>query len=217
MSWPEWEGLASSHLDEAGIGSPVDPWLVAWSLDLEVLAGAVGCDAYLDLVKREIRVDPTYRRDRQGFRIAHECAHALLLEAGMPDTEPACDAVASCLTLPRIDFMRDRRATGGDLFALRELHPYASHEAILRRMVSLDAAVAWVWDVAPVERRYRIVTPGMRWAHRAPTPLELEAMTHALDAREHAEPIGGVRAWPVIEGDFVRVVSLAALDVLTAW
>lgn len=215
MSWPEWEGVAAGHLEAANIGAPVDPWLVAWSLDLKVKAGPRGAGGYLCLERATIYVDPDERIERQGFRIAHECAHAILIDAGMSDHERACDAVASCLMLPRIDFMRDRRRTGGCLLGLRELHPWASCEAIARRMLSVEHGIAWVWDVeGPRRRLYKIVSPGLRWALREPTPIEWEALRGALETGEPCEPRGGVRAWPIVEPGFVRVVSVAAFDVL---
>lgn len=214
MSWPEWEGIAASHLDAAGIGSPVDPWLIAWSLDLEVRTGPPGWSCF-DKAAGIIYVDPDDRVERQGFTVAHECAHLLLDEHGARNTEAAANGLASCLMLPHADFGRDSRRLGGDLFALRDLHSWASHEAIARRLVSMSPSVAWVWDVeGPRRGRYSLVTPGLKWAHRRPTRVELDALEGALKSKEPVEAIGGVRAWPVLEPGFVRVISVSAMDAL---
>lgn len=210
--WEDWEGLAAWFLDEAGIGSPVDPWLLAWALDLEVLEGPRGCRGYL--LGSSIYVDPADRIERQGFTVGHECSHVILRRAGLADTEDACDAVTSCLLMPLIDFTRDLRQLGGDLFALRGRHPYASHEAVARRIVSVTPSVAWVRDQQRPPRR--IVSPGLRWPHQQPTPVEAEAMAEALRSGLPAEPVGGVRAWPVIEPGFERVIAVSAADALGA-
>jgi hypothetical protein len=215
MSWADWEGIAEAFLNEAGIGAPVDPWLVAWALDLEVKTGPAGVGAFLDDLGATIYVDPNDRLERQGFSVAHECAHSLLRERGLAGTEHACNSLASCLVLPRIDFTRHVKQTGGCLVRLRELNRWASNEAIVRRRVSIDPFVAWVWDVeGPRPGMYSIVTPGVRWPFHEPTRYESAALHEALETRAPAEPLGGVRAWPVIEPGAVRVISLAALDVL---
>lgn len=214
--WAELEGLAGAFLGDAGIGAPVDPWLVAWSLELEVVTGPPGLGTYL--CEDTIFVDPLEREERQGFGVIHECAHELLRGAGLPSTEALTNGLTSCVLLPRIDFMRDVRSTGRDLYALRGLHPWASHEAIARRIVSIAPAIAWVWDrTAPRRRRYSIVTPGQRWHRREPLPVELDAMTAALECGEPVEAVGGVRAWPVREPGFERVICVSDLDVLAAY
>lgn len=212
--WAEWEGLAARFLGETRIGTPVDPWLVAWALDLEVRTAPPGWSC-LDKTQGIIYVDPDDRVQRQGFTVVHECAHLLLAEAGLPNTEHAANCLASCVALPWIDFGRDVRRTDGDLYALAELHPWASHEAIARRRVSMSPLVAWVWDVeGPRRQRYSIVSPGYRWPHEDPTPHEMDALLGALETREPVTSIGGVTAWPIVEPGYVRVISVAALDAL---
>lgn len=217
MSWPEWEGIAEAHLNEACIGTPVNPWLIAWSLDLRVRTGPPGVGGFLDDIAGIIYVDPAERVERQGFVVAHECAHALLRDHRQPGTEHACNGLASCLMLPRIDFTRQVRKANGCLVRLRELNPWASNEAIIRRRTSIDPYVAWIWDVeGPRPGMYSIVSPGIRWPFDEPTRYESEALHAALDAREPVEPVGGIRAWPIIEPGAVRIISLASFDVLTA-
>ncbi len=218
MDWEDCEGLANDVLDSCGIPVPVDPWMVAWALGLEVRTGPASLKAGC-LIGDRIFVNPRDRLERQGFTVAHECAHYLCDLEGIPhasQTERVCDALASCLLLPRIDFTRDTRRTGGCLFALKALHPWASHEALVRRLVSIMPGVAWVWDCetpSGSRRPYSIVTPGQRWPYRRPTRDELDAIDAAIETRAPAESCGGVRAWPVFEPGFARVISLASIDV----
>jgi hypothetical protein len=210
-----WEGIADAHLAKAKIGTPVDPWLIAWSLHIEVRSARPGTRAVLD--GDVIRVDPTARFERQCFDIAHECAHAIATDHGVEDTEAACNGIAAALLLPRVDFIRDVRQTNGCLLGIRARQPYASCEVIVRRKLSIDPGVAWVWDVAPKRKRYPIVTHGFRWPHRRPTPAELEVMHAALEAKAPVESRCGIRAWPIVDHDAVRVISAAPFEVLEAF
>jgi hypothetical protein len=215
MSWDVWEGVAAAHVEAANLGSPVDPWLAAWALEIRVETGLPGAKAVLD--GDVIRVDPTARFEKQCFDVAHEVAHVLLEEAGLEDTEPACNAVASCLILPRIDYRRMNLQTNGCLLAMRERQPYASCEVIARRKLSVEPGVAWIWDLAPKWKRYPLITHGHRWPHRHPTEAELDVMQRAASERVPVEDHGGIRAWPVIDGAAVRVISIAPFDVLEAF
>ena len=83
--------------------------------------------------------------------------------------------------------------------------------------MSVRCAVLWVWDVeGPRRRRYNVISPGWRWPLKVPVPVEREAMDAALADRCTVEPIGGVRAWPVIDGSFVRVLCLSDGETLMA-
>ncbi len=57
------------------------------------------------------------------------------------------------------------------------------------------------------------MTPGKRWHYRRTTRYELDAIYAAIETRAPAESCGGVRAWPVFEPGFARVISLASIDV----
>lgn len=210
-----WEGIAAAHIEAARIGTPVDPWLIAWSLGLRVESGLPGCRACLD--GNVIRVDPTARFERQCFDVAHECGHELAERAGIADTEATCNGIAAALMLPRVDFLRDIRQTNGCLLAIRARQPFASCEVIARRKVSIDPGVAWIWDIAPRQNIYPIVTFGHRWPRELPTREERETMELAIEERTPIEAHGGIRAWPIIEGDAVRVISITSFDVLEAF
>jgi|SRR5690606_9384796 len=212
----ELEGLAAAFHEEARIGAPVDPWALAWALELEVFEGPRGLGTYL--CGDAIFVDPADRIERQGFRVSHECAHAMLRTAGLPNTERTADALAGRLLMPRLDFVRHLRRAGGCLYALREMNPWASHEAITRRIASVSPTVAIVWDrVAPRRRRYRITSPGIAWHRREPLEVEMDAMLGALDDGGPVESVSGVRAWGIREPGFERAICVSSFESLTAY
>lgn len=214
--WAELEGLAASFLDDARLGGSIDPWLIAWALDIEVRTGPPGLGTYL--CGDTIFVDPRDRLERQGFGVAHECAHELLVGARLPNNEPHANGLASCLLMPRIDFARHLRQCAGDLYALRVFYPWVSAEALARRVVSMSPCIAWIWDhVAPRRRRYSVITPGHRWPFRRPLAVELEAMEAAIECGAPVESVGGVRAWPLDEPGFRRVICVSDLEVLAAY
>lgn len=212
MDVTELEGLAARILDEWGKGPPVDLFELARDCGFVVRFGSAA-----SLVGNIITVDDSLRPEKQRWDAGHELAHALLEQARLPEAEPTVQYLTSCLLLPRLDFLRDVRRLGRDPWRLKERHPWASHEAIARRLVSQEPSVLWIWDRGPggEESLYKVVTPGWRWPLRQPTALEQQALDEAAEAGgEPVRPLGGVVAWEVAEPGWRRVLCLSDAEVL---
>jgi hypothetical protein len=93
--------------------------------------------------------------DAQAYLVAHEVGHDLIAHAGaLPaDEELAASRVGCALLLPRRPYLRDLRARGWDVPALRALWPLASPWIHARRIAEvIDGAVASRW------RRGRLIS-----------------------------------------------------------
>lgn len=204
MRW-DLEEVARVALEHADVGAPVDPELVADRHGLEVRnAVTEGL-----LLGRTIYVRETHRRQRRAFAIAHELAHWLLRAAGLPDTETNCNYLASALLLPRLDFEADLRRVGWDLIALCARHPFASFEAVARRIVALRDARAHVFDkpLAGQRKPFRYSIPyGL-----VPTEEERAAAREAVLCGAPVELRTGLTAWPVLEHDWHRAIVVSVV------
>lgn len=204
MRW-ELEELAREALERANVSSPVDPEIVADRHKLVVRHAAT--DGLL--IGRTIYVREEHRRQRRAFAIAHEIAHWLLRRAGIPDTEANANYLASALLLPRLEFEAALRRYGWDLIMLCALHPFASFEAVTRRIVALREARAVVFD-KPLRGQRRpscyTVPYGL-----VPTDEERMAAREAVRSGAPVELRAGLTGWPVLEWDWHRAITLAAL------
>lgn len=212
------EGIAHEYLSEAGQGDgPVDSYRLCARAKLRVVLGEPGAKAAL--VGRLIFVDPNDPPERQRFAAAHELAHRILRERGLPDDEWSVNWLASALIHPRAWFLARLAARGWDLAGLREDCPWSSYEAIGRRVVNVERAVLWVCDRGPdgtSSRRVRSAGIDPRLAR--PTAIERRLVKHAADRLEPQQE-RRVGAWPLPlpARDRLRVVSLApAAELLTS-
>ncbi|MBK8260191.1 MAG: ImmA/IrrE family metallo-endopeptidase [Nannocystis sp.] len=191
------EGLASEMLESVEMGCPVHPWTMAARAGYVV---RVGPARYPAMTLGPTIVVPDHRDERRAFAVLHELAHATLRNAGLPDPETTVDLVASAALLPRAAFLRDVERTGGNLHALKRLHPHASYEAIARRLVAVCGGAVTVHDVGP--RGHRSRTAG------APRRLGALARSLVLEAHHGGEVVGPdeARAYPIKDGAWSRVV-----------
>lgn len=209
MDW-ELEQLARETLEAVDAPLPIDPDWIAYRLGLTVMDGGPGCEGLLLDELGQILVDDSLRRERRAFAIAHELGHFLLRRAGRPDRERDANYLASALLLPRDDFERHLRRYGWHLERLRGVHPLASFEALARRVVALRKARAFVFDKSladPAKRRWYSVPSGAR-----PSRAEWEAAKSAAESGGPVLPYPGLSAWPVLERDWHRVITLADLE-----
>lgn len=206
MRW-DLEELARQTLEDADLGPPVDPDLIALELGLEVLDGGEACDGLL--IGRQIFVDERLRPERRAFSIAHEVGHHLLRSNGLRDDERSANYLASALLLPRDDFQRDLRRFGWDLLQLRAAHRWASFEALARRVVALRTARAFVFD-RPLRGQRGASVYSVPWGQR-PTPEEQLAANEAVRSGAPVEVRAGLTGWPVIQSDWARAITLASL------
>lgn len=200
--WWEMEEAARLALERANVGVPVDPELIASDQGLDVHhAETEGA-----LVGRFIFVDRRLRRERRAFAIAHEIGHHLMRDTPLWKSERAANYLASALLLPRFDFEADLRRYGWDLIALCAHHRFASFEAVARRIVALREARAFVFD-HPLAGQREPSQYSVPWG-LVPSDEELLA---AAEARVYGAPIelrAGLTAWPVLEHDWHRVITV---------
>lgn len=205
MDW-ELEELARVWLERANVGVQVDADLLALRLDYEV------CDAPTEgcIVPPHIFVSELLRPERRAFTICHELAHEVLRLSGFNNwkSEQAASYLGSALLLPRDDFDRDLKRIGWDLIALKARHRHASFEALARRIVALREAHAVIWDKPLCGQR----RPG--WyaipRHHRPSREEREAAAHAVATGSPIELRAGLTAWPVLQHDWHRVITITA-------
>lgn len=207
MRW-ELEEIARGALEQTDLGPPVDPDILAHRLQLEVMDGGAGCEGLL--IGRWIFVDEAMRPERRAFAIAHEIGHHLLRRHGLEvpgrNDERGADYLASALLLPRDDFERDLRRLGWDLIALHARHRHASFEAIARRIVALRDARAFVFD-RPLRGQAHPSSYSVPWG-LVPTDDELAGVEAAIADGGPVEVTCGLTAWPVIQHDWVRVITV---------
>lgn len=205
MDWDR-EEIAREALERADLGTPVDAELLAHRLGFEIYdaAGSEGL-----LVGGKIFVDPAIRRERWHFAIAHEIGHALQRVAGIRDTEHGANYLASALLLPRDDFERDLRSCGWDLLCLRTRHRWASFEAVARRIVALREARAFVFD-RPLRGQRAPSVYSVPWGLH-PSEEERIAAREAVDIGAPVELRAGLTGWPVVQDDWLRAITIAAL------
>lgn len=195
----------------------MSPWKLAADLGVRVEEGQPGERASIRQVDGEwvATIDPALSVRRQGTLLAHECAHPVAQRFGLPGDDATAWRIAAALLLARDDFVRDLRASNGWVEPIVERNPYVSHELVARRAVALhESMILRVIDVTPRRHSYVVTSLGWRWKVAA-TSAERVAIQEAL---EHgaSEPLGGVRAWRVVDGDFVRILCLSDGEVLTA-
>jgi len=195
------EDVAERLLDAAEMEGPTHPWRVAVRFGFDVRIGLPRMPA---TVLGRVIVVPDHRVERRGFAVLHELAHVALRTMRVRDTEARVDAVASAVLLPRASFTRDVARLGSDVHALKVVHPFASHEAIARRLVQLGLAAVTVHDRGPRGVRCRRVG-----ARRTPPTLERALV---LEAHASGEVVGPpeVRAYPVRDGAWSRVIVVEA-------
>jgi hypothetical protein len=205
--------IAGEVLAEAGIEPPACAYRLCLAAGLAVRVAPRRARACL--VGSTVLVPPHDPPERQRFAAAHELAHLLLRERGLPDAERDADALAAALTLPTPWFCAQLERLGWDLLALRRICRYSSHEAIGRRIVSLGGAVLWVCDRARGKRHStRWLSDDADPALAHPTPLEWQTVARVARERQayRDERIG---AWPLESPDVLRVISLARAEGLT--
>lgn len=206
-----WDSIASEVHDRIGTDGAVDPIFVAYALGLRVVVSSRIERA--SVIERTIIVPDGQRRERTGFSVLHEVAHLLLRTRGIEDSEPACDALAAALLLPRRALDRDLRSTWA-LPDLRERHPHASHEAIARRILALREAVVVVADRAPARRWKRLRSASLDLRLSIARRIERDLVDAADQSGEPEGPSDLVRAWPLRDGGARRVVLIAQADEL---
>lgn len=190
------------------MGHPINPDLLARRRQLRVLDGGPGCDGLL--VGSRIIVDESLRPQRRWFAIAHEIGHDIQRKEGLPDTEHGANYLASALLLPREAFELALRRWGWDLIRLAAHFRYASFEAIARRICALRDARACVFD-RPLLQQCEPAEYTIPWRYRRPTLEEREAADAAFECGAPVEFRAGLTAWPVLEHDWHRAITVANL------
>lgn len=215
------EGVAAAVLDELGLEPPIHPWHLAAALGVTVVDGAPGDRARVEVQAGGWRVvlDPLERAERRATGLCHELGHLLGARAGLGWGEHVAWWIAAALLLPYGELRRLRRAHGRDIAAIAAASTWTSHELVGRRLLMVEPTLRlWVWDrEGPRPDRYVVEGGGWRWPRpRAPLPVEVEALelAYAEGPGADVEPIGGVRAWRVDEGPWVRLLALADGEVL---
>jgi hypothetical protein len=188
------EGIAREAWESTGSLLPVDAFELAWALGVTVVPWRkAGGSREDDTVWYPQKARPV----RQHGTVAHELGHWLLEQHRLDARDEASARyLAGALLLPRVPFLADLAATDWDLFELQRRHPNASAEMVVVRMTQVSEATAWVWDAAKLARRYGLDADDSEAAPIVDRVLELERPLAA----------GPVRAWPVFDGRFRRVI-----------
>lgn len=210
--WPAAETVAAQIVAATNYDPTEDPFRILKRMGLEVGLGRRGCQA--TVFRDEVIVDPSARPVRQRFDAIHEAVHLVYEAQGEDPSERLVNATTCATLCPRQPFLSALRHYGWAPDQLAHAFPWVSQETLARRIVSLRPAVLWVCDVRPRRRLYRVISPEWQWPVRRPLPVEAEAMDAALEDRCAVEPIGGVRAWPVVDGEWVRVLCLSDAEAL---
>lgn len=193
------EGMAGRMLEAVEMTAPVHPWVMAARAGYRVRMGPGSLPA---MTLGPTIVVPEHREERRAFAVLHELAHAALRNSGHDDPEGLVDAIASAVLLPREPFARDVEETRGDLDALKARHPFASYEAIGRRIVALRGGSLLVHDIGPRGKRVR---------QSGTLPHRTLARALVLEAHASGRPLGPpeMRAVPVRDGAWSRVLLLS--------
>lgn len=207
MEW-DLEELARVALERADLSGPVNPYTLARRRGLRVLDGGPGCEGVL--VGTRIIIDASMRRSRRAFTVAHEVGHHILRESGHPDTEHGANYLAAATLLPRLDFEPDLRRWGWDILRIVAKYRHASFEAVARRICALREARACVFD-RPLRGQAPNSSYVVPWTLGWPTEEEREAADAAIESGVPIEMRPGLVAWPVLEHDWHRGITVANL------
>lgn len=207
MHW-DLEELARIALERADVGAPVNPDLLARRRELEVFDGGPGSKGLL--IAKKIYVDETQRPRRRAFTVGHEIGHDIEDEHGLPRAEWRANYLASALILPKLDFEADLRRWGWDLIRLAAKHPHASFECLARRIVALRDARACVFD-RPLAGQRKPTSYAIPWRGARPSDEERTAAREAIACGAPVELRPGLTAWPVLEHDWHRAITVASL------
>lgn len=144
MGADEAEDVARQHIAESGLDDrpDCDPRVFAASyLGLRLASWGRFGAALVDGVVWYPAWAPD---DAQAYLVAHECGHELVRDQRLEGDclERVCSRVGVALLLPRRAFLRDLRAHGPDLAALRALWPLASEWVIARRIAEVASYTA---------------------------------------------------------------------------
>lgn len=210
----EAEGWARQIVEASRYEPHEDPFRIVHRLGLRVMTARISVQP--TVMGRTVIVDRATRPVKQRFDAVHEAIHVVLRARGAADPEPLVNAITAATLCPREPFLVALRRHGWAPERLASVFPYVSQETLARRIVSLRPAILWVQDVAPQRRLYPVVSGEFRWPFRRPTTLERQAMDEALTDRRLVEPVPGVRAWPVLDPPYVRVLCLSDCESLLA-
>jgi hypothetical protein len=192
------EGIARDIWESVGSPLPVDAFTLADALDLQVRGWPKSMGARAGAL---IRYPTKARAVRQHMAIAHEIGHWAAEHAGIdPQDEHDARYLGGALMLPWAPYRTDMERTDWDLFELQTLHPNVSAEAHVVRMTQISPATASVWDCGKLHR----------WYGADQLPDYHGDATVADRVLEVERPIvdGLVRAWPVFDGRWRRVIVL---------
>lgn len=206
MIW-ELEELARERLEAANLGAPVHPDTLARELGFEVRHA----DCRGKLIGDTVYVSDGLRAEMRAFDICHEIGHRICDEAGIPSTEWRANYLASALLLPRFEFEVDLRRVGWDLLALKARHRHASFEAVGRRIVALREARAVIFDRPLPPHTIRPPRPRTAPHGHRPTEEERVAAREAVLSGAPVELRAGLTAWPVLQHDWHRAITVRAL------
>lgn len=207
MRW-DLEELARVALERADMGAPVDPDVLAYRRGLRVYDGGPGSAGLL--IAKRIYVDETLRSVRRAFTIAHEVAHDIQDEHGMPRIEWVADYIAAALLCPRLDFEASLRRMGWDLLHLRARYRLASYEVLARRIVALREARACVFD-RPLQGQRDPTSYVIPHDGSPPDEDEIDAAREAIACGTPVKYRAGLTAWPIIETAWARAITVANL------
>ncbi|MBN2288195.1 MAG: ImmA/IrrE family metallo-endopeptidase [Candidatus Glassbacteria bacterium] len=169
-----------------------------------------------------IKVNSTFREERQAFRIAHELGHIYWSDPAHHRGDPQlggrlehfCSKFASLLLCPHQWLVRDAPEADYDLFALKSIYPNVSHEVLALRLCYLSPLVVAIFDNGKKYRRF--ASPNLKYPGRE-TALELKLYEEVDLYGEFRETrgeikVGGVprsarvRGYPVFSGSFRRII-----------
>lgn len=195
MDTADLEGIAADLHASTGDLLPVDAFELAHLCGLELRAWS-RADGSVNLESGVIRYPARARHVRKHGVVAHELGHWALHQVNEDHhAEWAARYLAGALLLPRAAFLRDAWACDWDLEELQRRHPHASAEMVVVRMTQVSPACAWVWDDGRVRRTYG-----------ANAGEDVEAIVGRVLASEAPLRDGAVRAWPLLERGYRRVV-----------
>lgn len=143
-----------------------------------------------------VLLSPALAERQRGFVTLHEMGHCYLHDRVAPEVlEEACDRFAAALLLPAPSFRHSVGKLGADLVALRKRWPWASWDALGRRLAELYPGVAagklesghWAW---------RVGGPGGEAAMRQAAALALGTRLGVGLAEDGSAVAWRVTEWP---------------------